>query len=106
MGSPGWDIFLVSRSYCDTSSFTLPRDGFGLRSLPTRQVTEPLRTPLSRQQPTSSVFLSLLKGSAQLCLHPGLGLYASFLHGRNESCMVAFGLVGIGLSKRGNGAIE
>src|SRR6266700_173328 len=42
---PGWDIFLVSRSYCDTSSFTLPRDGFGLRSLPTRQVTEPLRTP-------------------------------------------------------------
>ena len=48
----------------------------------------------------------LLKGSAQLCLHPGLGLYAPFLHGRNEGRMVAFGLVGIGLSKRGNGVIE
>src|SRR5438477_1120291 len=48
----------------------------------------------------------LLKGSAQLCLHPGLGLYAPFLHSRHEGRMVAFGLVRIGLSKRGNGAIE
>ena len=39
-------------------------------------------------------------------LHAGLGLHASFFDGGKESCMVAFGLVSVGLGKCGNGLVE
>ena len=39
-------------------------------------------------------------------LHAGLGLHASIFDGSKQRCMVALGLVGIGLGKGGNRLVE